>query len=364
MSQEPKKTPLYHMHRAANGRLVDFAGWTLPVQYSGITQEHRVVRSTSGLFDVSHMGQFWCAGSGALPFLQRLLPRDCGRLQIGRGGYALMLNQAGGAIDDLAVFRTGPERYLLVVNAARRAVDWKWVDKVGRDFTDLDLQDASDETAMLALQGPQAEAVLQALGSNLAQVPYFGIVSTRLADISVVACRSGYTGEDGFELLCAPDEAASLWQALLSVGAQPCGLGARDTLRTEMGYSLYGHELDETTSPLEAGLGWTVHWQGNFIGRTALEKQRQVGLQRRLVGFQMEMKSLPRPDYTVCNALGEKIGQVTSGTFSPSLEKGIGLAYVKPDWRAQGTPLQIEIRGRMQAAQVARPPFVTSNVKR
>ena len=364
MTQNLQQTPLYDQHVAAGGRLVDFAGWSLPVQYRGIAEEHRAVRGGSGLFDVSHMGQFWCEGAGAQAFLQRLLPRDISRLEPGRGGYALMLNEAGGTIDDLAVFRAAAERFLLVVNAARTTADWAWIQQVGRDFADLDLRDASPDTAMLALQGPRAEALLQELGGGLDTLPYFGLVDTCLGDHQVLACRSGYTGEDGFELLCGNEAAGPLWAALVASGARPCGLGARDTLRTEMGYSLYGHELDETTSPLEAGLGWTVHWQGDFIGRQALEAQRRSGTKRRLVGFTMREKGLPRPGYSVCDQEGKEVGQVTSGTFSPTLEVGLGLAYVKASCRRPGTALQIDLRGRLKTAQVVPPPFVKSRVKR
>lgn len=355
-----RRSSLYEAHRAAGGRMVPFAGWEMPVQYAGLREEHLAVRTRVGLFDVSHMGEILIEGPHALPAVQRLITNDARPLAVGQGLYTPMCNPAGGVIDDLIVFRTADQEYLLIVNAGTRAKDLAWIQEHAAPAVARDL---SDEVALLALQGPMAEAVLEAAsGARLgALLPFHRIEGIAVQGVSVAVARTGYTGEDGFEIAPAWDAAPRVWEALIEVGRPhglvPVGLGARDTLRLEAGLMLYGHDIDETTSPLEAPLAWTVKFdKEEFIGKPALERQRKEGVARRLVGFEAEGRAIPRHGCEI-RAAGERAGAVTSGTFSPSLRRPIGMGYVPRAASARGSGLEIEVRGSPVPARVVRLPF-------
>lgn len=373
-----KRTPLFAEHQRLGGRLVEFGGWEMPVQYTGIADEHLAVRAAAGLFDISHMGEFSVGGPGATAFLDHMLVNDVRRLAVGEGQYTLLCNARGGVIDDLYLYRLQPDEYLLIVNAARIAADWEWLHSrieyaPGRDG--LRLRDASDELGAIAIQGPKVVHFLEAVVPNGSMG---GTLVSRVTDLRknqiavfplegalVYVARTGYTGEDGFELVAPAAVMTRLWQRALeagsAVGLKPAGLGARDTLRTEMCYPLYGHELDEQTTPLEAGLGYFVALdKGDFIGRTALVTQKAQGLTRRCVPFKMTERSAPpRPGYPVWSAENASgpVGRVSSGTPSPSLGTGVGLAYVPVHLARPGTPIAIEIRDRRSPAQVAAKPL-------
>ena len=357
-----KRTPLYEQHRALGGRMVEFGGWEMPVQYSSILDEHQAVRTNAGLFDVSHMGEFKVEGAGALPFLQYLVPNDVGKLAIGQALYTQLILPDGGTIDDLLVYHLDEGHYMLVVNAANIAKDFAWVQEQARNFPDVAVFDQSDTTALLALQGPKAEAILQPLTDvDLSTIRYYHFAPGTVDGVHCLISRTGYTGEDGFELYCAPVMVAKLWNDLLEAGKaqglKPAGLGARDTLRLEAAYCLYGHELDEQTNPLEANLGWTVKLnKGEFIGREALLKVKQEGPQKKLVGIEMVERGVPRGGYTIY-ADERPIGVLTSGAPGPTVGKNIGLGYVKPEFATPGQPVQIDIRGKRTAAQIVALPF-------
>ncbi len=340
--------------------MVPFAGWEMPVQYSGIIEEHRAVRSRVGVFDVSHMGEILVDGPDALPVLQPLVTNDVAQLAVGRGLYTPMCYPHGGIIDDLTVFRVGPTRYLLVVNAATTAKDLAWIEEHRGEAA---VRDISREMALLALQGPEAARVLGALTTApVADMRPFDVLpQVEVAGCRVFLSRTGYTGEDGFEIGPAWDDAPAVWDALLDAGNAdrpvPAGLGARDTLRLEAGYMLYGSDIDETTSPLEAPLGWTVKWgKGDFIGREALVSQRERGPERRLVGLTVEGRAVARPGHVIVHD-DRPVGTVTSGTFSPTLQVSIALGYVPRPLAVAGTELFVEIRGRNVLARVTRLPF-------
>ncbi len=355
-----RRTTLYQAHRAADGRIVPFAGWELPVQYTGVTEEHLAVRTHAGLFDVSHMGEIRIEGPNALDAVQRLITNDASRLAVGAGLYSPMCLPEGGIVDDLTVFRTAEHTYLFIVNAATRAKDLRWImEHAGQ----APVRDISDETALVALQGPRAEAILEGLvGINLAALPSFHLVeAVSIAGVHAMVSRTGYTGEDGFEIACPWEAAPAVWAALMEAGQPhglvPAGLGARDTLRLEAGYMLYGQDIDETTSPLEAPLGWTVKFdKGDFIGRQTLAQQRQEGPRRRLVGVAVTDRAIPRHECAILVG-GQPVGLVTSGTFAPFLRRSIGMGYVPTDVAAPGTAVEIEVRGRLAPAEVVRLPF-------
>lgn len=355
-----RRTALYEVHLASGARMVPFAGWEMPVQYAGVGEEHMAVRARAGLFDVSHMGEFWIEGDGALDVIQRVITNDASRLSVGRGLYTPMCTPEGGIIDDVTVFHTAQRSYLMVVNAATRAKDLDWIRHHAEGAT---VRDASDETAFLALQGPRAEAVLAAAAdADLAALSPFHLRDDlRLAGAPITITRTGYTGEDGFEIACPWDDAPGVWAALLDtgrpLGLQPAGLGARDTLRLEAGLMLYGQDIDETTSPLEAPLGWTVKLdKGAFIGREALLRQRTDGMKRRLIGFEPTAQAIPRQHYAICGD-GRRLGEVTSGTFAPFLKKPLGMGYVPLAFTAVGAELGVEVRGKIVPARVVRLPF-------
>jgi len=360
-----KKTPLNAVHKKAGARMVDFGGWEMPVQYQGVIEEHLAVRHAAGLFDVSHMGEIKVSGPGALAFIQELTINDASRLENGQVQYNAICYPHGGVVDDVTLYRFDAEHYLFCVNAANTDKDFAWMEEVFEDgdFPGVSLHNVSDDYAQLALQGPAAELILSRLTDTaLGDIAYYHFYEGLVTDVPAIISRTGYTGEDGFELYFAADAAETLWNALMEAGADeglaPIGLGARDTLRLEMKYALYGHELSPEISPLEAGLGWITKLdKPSFIGRDALLKQKAAGVPRRLVGFAMTEPGIPRADYPVF--AGERqVGVVTSGTMSPSLRVGIGLALVEPVSAAVGSELQIGIRNRRVGARVEKTPFV------
>ena len=357
-----KRTPLYEQHKALGGRMVEFGGWEMPVQYSSILQEHEAVRKNAGLFDVSHMGEFKVEGAGSLPFLQHLVPNDVGKLAIGQALYTQLILPNGNTIDDLLIYHLDENHYMLVVNAANIEKDFAWIVEQAKQFPDVSVIDQSETTALIALQGPKAQAILQPFTDvDLSTIRYYHFAPGTVDGAHCIISRTGYTGEDGFELYCAPVMVPKLWNDLLEAGkAQgllPAGLGARDTLRLEAAYCLYGHELDEQTNPLEASLGWTVKLnKGDFIGREALLKAREQGPTKKLVGIEMVERGIPRGGYTIY-LNDQPIGVLTSGAPGPTVGKNIGMGYVEPAHAVVGQPVQIDIRGKRTAARIAALPF-------
>lgn len=343
--------------------MVPFAGWEMPVEYTSILEEHRAVRERAGLFDVSHMGEIEIAGAGALDLVQHLITNDAGRLADNRALYSPICREDGGCLDDLLVLRLAADRYMLVVNAANTQRDLIWILRAAAAFPGAEVADRSADWALLALQGPLAERILQGMTEMpLGRIPYFGFEQDlRVAGITCIVSRTGYTGEDGFELYCAAGEAPSLWSALMEAGRphnlMPAGLGARDTLRMEAALPLYGHELREDINPFEARLGGFVKLdKGEFIGRAALERIRAEGVRRRLVGLEMVERGIPRHGYQVV-AGGEVVGEITSGGYAPTLGRNIGMALVDARFSSVGTELGVRIRGRDAAARVVPLPF-------
>jgi aminomethyltransferase len=358
---ELRHTPLAALHERLGGRIVPFAGFAMPVQYSSIVDEHRAARETAALFDVSHMGQIALAGAAAGAYADHLCTRAMSSLAPGRVRYALVCNEAGGVIDDLTVYRTASDRFMLCVNASNTAVDRAWIEDHAP--AGVVVRDESDETGLLALQGPASAAVLGELGgSALGALRRFQFAQVELAGRRVLASRTGYTGADGFELYCAARDAVALFEALLEAGSVhgllPAGLGARDTLRLEAALPLYGHELDADTTPLEAGLARFVELERDFLGAAAIRRRRREGGTRALVGFEVIGRGIARGGYPVL-AGGALVGRVTSGGPSPTLQRAIGLAYVPPALSALGTALEIEVRGRAIPARVVETPFVS-----
>jgi aminomethyltransferase len=362
-----KRTPLHAAHVAAGARMVPFGGWEMPVQYSGILQEHRTVRRAVGLFDVSHMGEFEVSGPDALAALQHLTTNDVVALEVGQVQYSLLCHAEGGIVDDLTVYRLGEQRFMLTVNASNIEKDWAWV--TSQTSGSVEWRDVSAQTALLALQGPSAERLLARLtDADVSRPRYYHFIHGAVAGVPSLVSRTGYTGEDGFELYVAATKAERLWPALLKAGADlgiaPIGLGARDTLRLEMRYALYGNDIDETTNPLEAGLGWVVKpGKAEFIGREAIEKVRAAGPTRKLVGFEMVERAVPRHGYRIVKD-GRAIGVVTSGSYGPSVDRYIGVGYVEAAHASVGSPIEIEIRGVPQPARVVKTPFYSGNVKK
>ena len=357
------RTPLYDRHRALGARLVEFGGWEMPVQYSGILDEHRTVRERAGLFDVCHMGEFRVEGEGALDYLQRLVPNNVARLADDQALYTQILRPDGGTLDDLIIYRRGEGRYMVVVNAGTMRKDWDWFSEHAAGVANLTLENISDETGLLALQGPRAQDILQPLTETpLTEIAYYHCKPGVVVGIQCVVSRTGYTGEDGFELYCSAEQVGTLWDALLDAGKAtgllPAGLGARDTLRLEAGYCLYGHELTEEITPLEAGLGWTVKLDKgvDFIGRDALVAEKAQGLRRKLVGVELTERGVPRGDYPIQQG-GATVGALTSGGMAPTLNKPIGMGYISGDETKPGTSIAIEIRGKPVAAVIAPLPF-------
>ena len=369
-----KKTALYDVHESLGARLVEFGGWEMPVQYSGIIDEHLAVRKSSGLFDISHMGEIFVSGPNALRFVNYALSNDAGTLAVGEGQYTIMCQPSGGVVDDLYVFRVDDARFLLVVNASRIEAGFSWLESLrdGLDWGDFELSNQSDALSAVAVQGPRVidfiatcipgASVGGTTVENVTQLEKNAIGQFSFEETTVWVSRTGYTGEDGFEVIAANDDIASVWRTLMAEGHQGClqpiGLGARDTLRTEMGYPLYGHELSESISPLEAGLGFFVKLgKDDFVGHSALVKQKSEGLKRRSVAFKMTSKSPPpRPEYSVWMG-EERVGETTSGSVSPSLKTGIGMAMIDASKAKSGLEISIEIRGRRYSAITVKKPI-------
>ncbi|MEM1180884.1 MAG: glycine cleavage system aminomethyltransferase GcvT [Acidobacteriota bacterium] len=359
---DPRKTPLYDEHVAAGAKMVDFAGWMMPVRYTSEMDEHRAVRSAAGLFDVSHMGEFRIQGPGALDLLQSLTPNNVAKLKVNQAHYSALLTEDATYVDDLLVYRLGEDDFMAVVNAANIDEDFAWIESRRGDF-DCIIEDHSDRTALLALQGPKATAILAGLtDADLDGLRYYHFLQDQ--DVGGVKCllsRTGYTGEEGFELYLDPADAPAVWRKLMEAGAEhglkPAGLAARDTLRLEAGMALYGHEIDRTTTPYEAGLRWTVKLKkGDFIGRDVLVQQKADGVERKLVGFQVTGRGIARQGHQVIVG-DEEVGVVCSGTFAPTLEVAIGTTYLPTALAEEGTELTIAVRKRRLPAKVVALPF-------
>lgn len=358
-----KTTPFTGKHIALGAKMQEFAGYNMPIEYSGIIDEHLTVCNGVGVFDVSHMGEFWVKGPHALDFIQQVTSNNAAVLTPGKVQYTCFPNETGGIVDDLLVYDYAPEKYMLVVNAANIEKDWDWC--VSHNAVGAELENASDRMGQLAVQGPKALATLQKLTSlNLSDIPYYHFRVGDFAGVpQVIISNTGYTGAGGFELYFYPEDAGRIWDAVFDAGAEfgikPAGLGARDTLRLEMGFCLYGNDIDDTTSPLEAGLGWITKFVDgkNFTNRAALERQKAEGVGRRLVGFEMIDRGIPRHGYELADAEGNGIGHVTSGTMSPTRKIGIGLGYVQTAFSKPGTEIYLVNRGRKLKAQVVKPPF-------
>lgn len=365
-----KKTPLHAWNMAHRAKIIAFHGWEMPLQYSGILEEHRAVRRAGGLFDVSHMGRFLVKGPKAADAVDLMTTNWASRLPTGRTQYSVMCYPQGGIVDDLTVYRLEEDQFLLCVNAGNREKDLRWI-RENLD-TGAEVVNLSEEMAQLALQGSRAEEALQRITpADLATLPYFGCTKGRMGrikPIEALVSRTGYTGEDGFEIYLPGEHAERIWKEILTagqeLGIEPAGLGARDTLRLEMGYILYGNDISEETTPLEAGLEWVVKWdKGDFIGKESLRQQKERGIPRRLVGFKLRERGIPRSGYPIFSG-GNRIGEVTSGNLSPSLGRAIGMGYVTSGQAAVGTPLEVEIRGKRVRSEVVKTPFYPSKVKK
>ncbi|MEM1295565.1 MAG: glycine cleavage system aminomethyltransferase GcvT [Verrucomicrobiota bacterium] len=363
MDSDVKHSPLEPAHLKLGARMVPFAGWLMPIQYDGILAEHRAVREKLGIFDISHMGQITIRGDGnrTTDWLNSLLTNDVSKLGIGEGQYTLMLNEQGGVIDDLIVYRTREDEFFLVVNASRTAEDHEWLyDHLDRS-TRIELVDESRGFAGMAIQGPDSVSAFKDMVAGTFELPErFGITKIETTEGNeIVVCRTGYTGEDGFELFCSTETAVAWWERAVEAGAKPCGLGARDSLRLEKCYPLNGNDLSPNHTPIEAGLGFFVDFdKGDFLGRDVLARQKADGPERRLVAIKAMAKGPPpRPGYGI-QADGESIGTLSSGTLSPSLGTGIGMGYVPPNHAKVGTQLELEVRGKCFEAEVVKKPFV------
>ena len=352
-----KKTPLNELHKALGGKMVDFGGWELPVQFTGVIEEHEAVRNDVGLFDVSHMGELTVKGPQALELLQRATCNDVAKLDDGRAHYNGLLYPQGTFVDDILIYQIAPDDFFVVVNASNTDKDFEWLRNHARDF-DADVQNVSANYAQLAVQGPNAEKILQPMTDlNLADIKYYRFAQGNVDGAPSIVSRTGYTGEDGFEVYASPEDGPRIMQKLIDAGAKPCGLGARDTLRLEAKMALYGNDIDDTTTPIQADLGWIVKLdKGDFAGRDVITKERQEGPRRKLVGFEMVDRGIGRHGYPIVDR-NEEIGVVTSGTHSPTLKKAIGLAYLPLDKSAQGTEFTVLIRGKEARARVVPTPF-------
>ncbi len=362
--QELKKTPLNAVHREMGGKMVDFGGWEMPVQYTaGVIEEHMATRTRAGLFDVSHMGEIWIEGSDAIAFVNRITTNDVTKLVDGQAQYSVLSNQHGGVVDDLLVYRFGPERLLLVVNAGTTEKDWEWIRSHHSEHEDVKLRNASAEYCQIAIQGPKAVEILQRLTeTELEPIKYYWFTTGKVDSVDAIVSRTGYTGEDGFEVYAAADKAEQLWKAIMRTGDSerilPCGLAARNTLRLESAMSLYGHELGDDISPLEANLGWITKLgkESDFVGRGALAEQKEAGVKRKVVGFEMTEPGIARDGFDVY-VNDEKVGAVTSGSPAPFLKKNIGLAFIPVEFANVSQELKIDIRGKKVAAKIVPTPF-------
>ncbi len=355
------RTSLYDLIVKQKAKMTAFSGWQMPVQFTGLKLEHNAVRSEVGMFDISHMGKFTLEGEGLIPFLQSLVPSDLSRLTPGQAQYTVLLNPDGGIIDDIIVYCQGEEKAVIIVNAGTKDKDKEWI-LSNLSTTNLNFSDLSPEKVLLAIQGPETVEKLQPLvEADLTQLSFFGHLETQVLGYPAFIARTGYTGEDGFEVMIAHEGGQELWRSLLQVGVTPCGLGARDTLRLEAAMCLYGQDINDHTTPLEAGLKWLVHLdsKGEFIGREVLEKQATEGVKRRLVGLQMEGRHIARHGYPVVSE-GKIVGEVTSGTLGPTVGKAIALAYVPTELSKKGTRVEVEIRGKLYPAKVVKKPFYKS----
>nr|WP_321410048.1 glycine cleavage system aminomethyltransferase GcvT [uncultured Carboxylicivirga sp.] len=359
-----KKTAFNEIHKKLGAKLVSFAGYEMPIEYSGINNEHMTVRNGVGVFDVSHMGEFWVKGPNAFELVQKVTSNDVSALRIGQAQYSCFPNGKGGIVDDLLVYRYDEEKYMLVVNASNIDKDWAWVNE--QNTMGAELENASDDISQLAIQGPKATEVLQKLTDvNLSEIDYYTFITGKIAGVDeVIISNTGYTGSGGFELYFYNNEAEKVWNAIFEAGAEegilPIGLAARDTLRLEKGFCLYGNDIDDTTSPIEAGLGWITKFneKNDFIDRDYLLKQKEEGVSKRLRGFILEDRGIPRKDYEIVNEQDEVIGKVTSGTMSPILQKGIGMGYLDKGYTKFETEIFIKVRNRKLKAKVVKIPFV------
>jgi aminomethyltransferase len=356
-----KNTALSEKHIALGAKMVPFAGYNMPVSYTGLNEEHGVVRNAVGVFDVSHMGEFILKGDKALDLIQYVTSNDAAQLYDGRVQYSCLPNGKGGIVDDLLVYRIDEKTYLLVVNASNIEKDWNWISK--HNTFGVDMKDISDRTSLLAVQGPKATAALQKLTDiNLSDIPYYHFKKGKFAgEENILISNTGYTGSGGFEIYFDNDVADKIWDAVFEAGAEfgikPIGLGARDTLRLEMGFCLYGNDIDDTTSPIEAGLGWVTKFNKDFIDKAYLQEQKEKGVARRLVAFEMIDRGIPRHDYEIVDAAGNVIGKVTSGTQAPSLQKGIGMGYVKTELAKNDNEIYIKVRDKALKAKIVKLPF-------
>jgi aminomethyltransferase len=356
-----KNTALTEKHISLGAKMVPFAGYNMPVQYQGINVEHATVRNGVGVFDVSHMGEFILKGEGALDLIQRVTSNDASKLYDGKVQYSCLPNTDGGIVDDLLVYRIDEKTYMLVVNASNIEKDWNWIQKYNTG--NVEMHNISDQTSLLAIQGPKAADALQSLTDiDLASMEYYSFKKGTFAGIeNVVVSATGYTGAGGFEIYFENKYAEQMWDAIFAAGAEygimPIGLAARDTLRLEMGFCLYGNDIDDTTSPIEAGLGWITKFTKSFTNSEALLAQKEAGVERKLIGFEMIDRGIPRHDYPIVDAEGTVIGKVTSGTQSPSLQKAIGMGYVKKELAKEGTEIFIDIRNSKIKAKIVKFPF-------
>jgi aminomethyltransferase len=355
------KTPLHAIHAAAGGRMVPFAGWSMPVQYVGVLPEVKIVREGAGLFDVSHMGRVRVRGADALAFLQYVAVSDVSRLPAAGGAaqYSLLCREAGGIIDDIIIYRLGPNEFIVVVNASNHGKDLSWIRHHATGF-DVVIEDETEQTALIAVQGPRAVEMVNSLSDrDVSALSRFGVDESSVADIPAMIARTGYTGEDGFELFCPADRAGELWNALTAAGGVPCGLGARDTLRLEAALPLYGHEMDERVTPFDARLSWVVKLdkEVDFIGRGVLRELKAAPKRKALVGIEMNDRAIPRDGYSLLAADGAVVGHVTSGTFSPMRAKGIAMACVQKAYSGVGAALDVVIRDARHGASVVALPF-------
>lgn len=356
-----KNTALTHIHESLGAKMVPFAGYNMPVQYEGVNAEHETVRNGVGVFDVSHMGEFLLSGPNALALIQKVTTNDASVLTVGRAQYSCLPNEHGGIVDDLIIYRMKEDQYLLVVNASNIEKDWNWI--ASKNDLGVDMRNISDDYSLLAIQGPMAMEAMQSLTSiDLAAIKYYHFEVADFAGVEhVIISATGYTGSGGFEIYAKNSEIEQIWKKVFEAGAdygiKPIGLAARDTLRLEMGFCLYGNDINDTTSPLEAGLGWITKFTKDFVNSDALKQQKEEGVKRKLVGFELTDRGIPRHDYEIVDKDGNIIGIVTSGTMSPSLGKGIGLGYVPVSHTAEGSEIFIRIRKNDVAAKVVKLPF-------
>ena len=356
-----KKTALHHIHQSLGAKMVPFAGFDMPVQYEGVNAEHLAVRHNVGVFDVSHMGEFLIEGPNALALIQSVSSNDAALLSVGKAQYSCLPNDEGGIVDDLIIYRVKDETYLLVVNASNIEKDWNWLSS--KNHMGAMMKNISDDYSLLAIQGPKAMDAIQSLTSiDLSAIKFYHFEVADFAGIPhVIISATGYTGSGGFEIYCKNEEVQQIWERVFDAGAdfdiKPIGLAARDTLRLEMGYCLYGNDIDDTTSPIEAGLGWITKFSKSFTNSEALMNQKANGVKRKLVGFELNERGIPRKSYPILDTNGNTIGEVTSGTMSPSLNKGIGMGYVSIEHSKIGTEIGIQIRKKVISATVVKTPF-------